>query len=158
MKKGCSFLCVLFSNADIVVVSHMHCFTHSQHYDVSKDRHSSFCTSLQSTNKDRIWLSLVNFNRHGHFPTLHELFFLCFCFFCCFVLHTDKRFISQLSDQIYRLLLCLAFAIYCACANFVPVVGLWWSIVCVAWLQAFYCFEYVWALKDWPLERQLLFF
>ena len=66
--------------------------------------------------------------------------------------------VAGLRDQIYRILLCFFFVVQSLILFAVPVAGPVLSVLAMSWLYAFYCFEHVWALHDWPLLRQIAFF
>eukprot|EP00298_Acanthocystis_sp_HF-20_P001896 c12372_g1_i1.p1 GENE.c12372_g1_i1~~c12372_g1_i1.p1 ORF type:complete len:282 (+),score=64.05 c12372_g1_i1:133-978(+) len=71
---------------------------------------------------------------------------------------TYTWFIQQLGDQAYRLILCLFFLAHTLVLEFIPFIGLILSVVFVSWLYSFYCFEYVWGLSQWQLEKQISLF
>eukprot|EP00299_Pterocystis_sp_00344_P012094 c5761_g1_i1.p1 GENE.c5761_g1_i1~~c5761_g1_i1.p1 ORF type:complete len:332 (-),score=29.30 c5761_g1_i1:48-1007(-) len=84
-----------------------------------------------------------------------------------FILHFKRQqqvqlsyygLIAQLSDLIYRVLLCFFYVLLSTIVFFIPIVGIPLSVVLVSWLYAFYCFEYIWTMQSWPLDRQITFF
>eukprot|EP00033_Pygsuia_biforma_P003757 GCRY01004116.1.p1 GENE.GCRY01004116.1~~GCRY01004116.1.p1 ORF type:complete len:317 (+),score=35.64 GCRY01004116.1:157-1107(+) len=69
-----------------------------------------------------------------------------------------QSFLERLTDEIYRAVLVTVFLIQGMVFYLVPVVGELFVFIHVAWLYAFYCFEYKWSLLGWNLKEKIAFF
>lgn len=63
-----------------------------------------------------------------------------------------------LTDEIYRSLLFGGFLMQTTLVLYIPYIGPTLSFICVAWIYAFYSFEYNWINAGWSLDTRMLYF
>jgi hypothetical protein len=68
------------------------------------------------------------------------------------------RWVSTMSDEVYRLFLVSAFAGQMTLVSFLPYIGAPLVFVHLCWMCSLYSFEYKWSLQGWSLEYRLDYF
>eukprot|EP00898_Chlorokybus_atmophyticus_P002878 jgi/Chlat1/3591/Chrsp234S03580 len=63
---------------------------------------------------------------------------------------------QMVGEEIYRIVLFSVFVAQVSLVSFVPAVGPFLYFILLAWLYAFYCFDYRWSLAGWSLNRRIL--
>eukprot|EP00164_Ancoracysta_twista_P003408 GFYU01004548.1.p1 GENE.GFYU01004548.1~~GFYU01004548.1.p1 ORF type:complete len:318 (-),score=65.85 GFYU01004548.1:61-1014(-) len=68
------------------------------------------------------------------------------------------KMVKRVADEMYRALLFLNYLIMVLMFYIVPYVGGILMFMGFCWLYAYYCFEYKWGFKGWPLEKSIRYF